>query len=191
MKKIFEVFLVFTKIGVFGFGGGYATIPLIQKEVVEKKGWLSEDELGEGIAFANIMPGPFAPQLAALCGYRAKGVVGAIVALMALLLPSCIAIVGLGYFYSVYKDEKWMIGITRAIKPVVVVLIATVVFKMAKKAFPKNRKELFSFNGVAILVLAFLTIIGVILSIYPVFMIISAMIFGALFFRVKECDVNE
>ncbi len=191
MKGLIEVFTVFIKIGVFGFGGGYATIPLIQKEVVEKKGWLSEDELNEGIAFANIMPGPFAPQLAALCGHRARGILGAITALAALLLPSCIAIVALGYFYMLNKDESWMIGITRAIKPVVVVLIASVVFKMFKKSFPMGKKELLSFNGIAIYVLAILTVIGVILNIYPVFMIISAMIFGALFFRMKEVDSDE
>ncbi len=190
MKKLLEVFLVFFKIGIIGFGGGYATIPLIEKEVVKKKGWLSEEDLYEGVAFANIMPGPFAPQIVALCGYRAKGILGSFSALIALLLPSCTAIVFLMFLYNEHKEDRWIIGITQAIKPVVVVMIAMVVLKMAKRTFPSNIKKILSFDGIAIIVLASLTVLTIVLDIHPVIMIALAMLLGGILLSKKEVDEN-
>ncbi len=191
VDKLLELFLIFLKIGVTGFGGGYALIPLIEKEVVYKKEWLTLEELHEGIAFANIMPGPFSPQIVALCGYRVRGIRGSIVALSAVLLPSCIAIVAFMSAYNLYKDQRWMIGITQAIKPVVVILILSVVLKMLKKTFPKNKKELCSFDGLAVFVLAILAIISLIIDIHPVIVIIFAVIFGSIFFKANDFDEAE
>ena len=88
IKRILQLFLVFFKIGAFTFGGGYAMIPLIQKEVVENKKWITDDDILEIIAIAESTPGPIAINSATFVGYRTCGFWGAFFSTLGVILPS-------------------------------------------------------------------------------------------------------
>ena len=87
-KKLWQLFASFFKIGAFTFGGGYAMIPLIQKEAVEKRGWVTDDDILEIIAIAESTPGPIAINSATFVGYRTCGVLGSVCATLGVVLPS-------------------------------------------------------------------------------------------------------
>ena len=87
-KKVFQLFLTFLKIGAFTFGGGYAMIPLIRKEAVEKNSWITDDELLEVTAIAESTPGPIAVNSATFVGYRVAGFAGALAATVGVITPS-------------------------------------------------------------------------------------------------------
>lgn len=123
------------RIGVLGYGGGPATIPLFRYEAVSRYGWLDDTEFAETLALANTLPGPVATKLAAYLGYRLRGAAGAAFALALVMLPSTFAMVVLaGTFrlvahYAVVKD---MIG---AVIPVVAVMLGTLAYQFGKNAY--------------------------------------------------------
>ena len=91
-QKLWKVFATFFKIGAFTFGGGYAMIPLIQNEAVEKNKWITDDDILEIIAIAESTPGPIAINSATFVGYRAAGVLGSVCATLGVVLPSFVII---------------------------------------------------------------------------------------------------
>ena len=92
LKLIIDLFFTFLKIGAFTFGGGHAMIPLIQKETVEKKGWISDDDIFDVIAIAESTPGPVAVNSATFVGYKTAGFFGALSATVGVVLPSFVII---------------------------------------------------------------------------------------------------
>ena len=92
MKKYLELFLTFFKLGLFTFGGGYAMIPSLKEIVVEKKKWLSEEEMLEILAISESTPGPIAINMATFIGYRQKKVLGSVLSTLGVVLPSLIII---------------------------------------------------------------------------------------------------
>lgn len=103
LRKALRLFAVFLKIGAFTFGGGYAMIPLIQKEITEKRGWMTDDDVLEIVAIAESTPGPIAVNAATFVGFRVCGFRGALLATLGVVLPTfvCIPIVAryFGRFY--------------------------------------------------------------------------------------------
>ena len=93
MNIVKQLFFSFLKIGAFTFGGGYAMIPLIQKEVVEDKKWLTDEDVADVIAIAETTPGPIAINAATFVGYKAKGVIGALAATLGVVIPSFLIII--------------------------------------------------------------------------------------------------
>ena len=96
-KRALQLFCVFFKIGAFTFGGGYAMIPIIQRETVENKGWISDDDIHDIIAIAESTPGPIAINSATFVGYRVAGVFGAAFATFGVVLPSYLLISAIAY----------------------------------------------------------------------------------------------
>ena len=92
LKKLWQIFAAFFKIGAFTFGGGLAMIPLIQKEAVENHGWVTDDDILEIVAIAESTPGPIAINAATFVGYRAAGILGSAVATFGTVLPSFVII---------------------------------------------------------------------------------------------------
>jgi len=172
MKLYIEIFFAFVRVGTFGFGGGQAAIPLIEKEFVDTLGLISIEELVDFIAMGNTLPGPISTKLSVLIGFKVAGVVGAFVGLLGLILPSSILAVVLIDFYMKFKNEKWMMGMIRGVRPVVVVLIAQVVLSMGKKAYPNVLSILISI--IAIVLVGFL-------DVHPIFLIVGSLIIGGLF----------
>ena len=105
MKIIFEIFLSIFKIGAFTFGGGYAMIPLIEQEVVNNKKWLNKDEFMDVLVVAQSLPGAMAINASIFLGYRIAGILGAISALIAVILPSFIIIILIAAFFMQFRNN--------------------------------------------------------------------------------------
>ena len=127
-----EIFSTFFKIGCFTIGGGYAMVPVIQREVVENKKWISEEEFLDAIAITNSLPGPLATNSATYVGYRLAGIPGSITAVCATALPSFLIILAIATFFTTIKDSKIVQSIFNGIRPAVVALILFAVIKLSK-----------------------------------------------------------
>lgn len=122
------------KIGLFTLGGGYAMIPLIEQKVVEEKKWVSEEELNDLIAVAQSCPGIFAVNLSIFIGYKLRGTKGAFIGTLGTALPSFLIILFIALFFHQFRDNEIVEKVFRGVRPAVVALIASPVFKMAKTA---------------------------------------------------------
>lgn len=132
MVPLWNIFLVFAKIGSFTIGGGYAMIPLIRDELV-KKGWLSEEELPDIVALAQSAPGVLAVNMSIFAGYKMRGLKGSIAATLGSALPSFLIILLIAMLFTGYQDNPVVIRIFKGIRPVVVSLIAVPMINMARK----------------------------------------------------------
>ncbi len=128
--SLLEIFGVFAKVGAFTIGGGYAMIPIIQREL-SSRGWIGEDELPDIIALAQSAPGVLAVNMSIFAGYRLRGVKGSIAATLGAVLPSFVAILLIAIVFSSFKDSPVVIRIFKGIRPVVASLIAVPMIKMA------------------------------------------------------------
>ena len=129
-----DSFRTFFKIGIFTLGGGYAMIPLIEEEVVNKKQWVSKDEMLDLIAIAQSCPGVFAINIATFIGYKLNKVRGAIATTIGTALPSFLIILAIAIFFSQFKDNPYVTAIFRGIRPAVVALIAVPTFRLGQRA---------------------------------------------------------
>ena len=119
-----QLFLSYLQIGAFSFGGGYAAMPLIQAQVVEKYHWLSMTEFGDLVTIAEMTPGPIAINSATFVGTQVAGLSGALIATLGCILPSCIIVTLLAKIYIQYRNVKIMQDILGTLRPVVVSMIA-------------------------------------------------------------------
>ncbi len=129
-----ESFRTFFKIGIFTLGGGYAMIPLIEEEVVNRHKWIAKDEMLDLIAIAQSCPGVFAINIAIFVGYRLRKVHGAIAAAAGTALPSFLIILMIAMFFHQFEDNKVVAALFRGIRPAVVALIAVPTFNLARQA---------------------------------------------------------
>lgn len=134
MASFWEIFWSFFKIGSFTLGGGYAMIPLIQKEVVEKNKWLEESEFVEMLAIAQSAPGPIALNTAIFIGYKAGGNKGVVSSSLGTILPSFIIILLIAIVFTDYKNNTDVERVFKGIRPAVVALIAAPLWQMGKSA---------------------------------------------------------
>lgn len=132
LKLLMEIFLAFFKIGSFTFGGGYAMIPLIEKEVVEKKKWVSAEEVVDVFAVAESLPGAIAINSSTFIGYKIFGKTGAIVATLGVTLPSFFIITLIAIFFSRFKDAPLVKAVFSGIRPAIVSLISIAAIKVSK-----------------------------------------------------------
>ncbi len=120
-----ELFWSFVQIGLFSIGGGYAAMPLIQAQVVDKHGWISESVFLDIITIAEMTPGPIAVNSASFVGQRVGGFLGAIVATLGCVLPSFIIVLMLAYVYYRFRGLTTVQGILQGLRPAVVAMIAS------------------------------------------------------------------
>lgn len=120
-----ELIWSFLQIGLFSIGGGYAAMPLIQSQVVEKHGWLSMGEFTDLITIAEMTPGPIAVNSATFVGIRIAGLPGAVVATVGCIFPSCIIVSLLAYLYYRYQGVSVLRSVLGTLRPAVVALIAS------------------------------------------------------------------
>ncbi len=133
MNLYWQIFYTFAKIGAFTIGGGYAMIPLIQREVVDKKQWISKSDFIDMIAVSQTVPGVLAVNIAIFAGYKLKKNMGSIVATLGAVLPSFLIILAIAMFFRRFEDNIWIQKMFKAIRPAVVALIAVPVFTTAKE----------------------------------------------------------
>ena len=129
----FESFTTFFKIGIFTLGGGYAMIPLIEEEVVNRKQWVSKDEMLDLIAIAQSCPGVFAINIATFIGYKLNKTRGAIATTIGTALPSFLIILAIAIFFKQFEDNRVVAAMFRGIRPAVVALIAVPTFNLGKR----------------------------------------------------------
>ena len=134
MKKYLELFLAFAKVGVCTFGGGYAMLPILQRELVEKKGWATEDQLADYYAVGQCTPGVIAVNTATFVGSARAGVWGGIVATLGVVFPSMVIIILVAAFLRNFMENQWVVHAFNGVRAGVVALILSSVIKLVKGA---------------------------------------------------------
>ena len=140
-NMFFQLFWTYLKIGTFTFGGGYAMLPLIQREVVDRKGWIDEDEYLNMIALAQAAPGLIAVNSAIFIGWRVGGWRGVCGAVLGAVLPSFLIILIIAMIFQDWKEIPAVEAAFKGIRPAVVALIAAPLFKLAKSAMKEKGKQ--------------------------------------------------
>ncbi|MBR4071032.1 MAG: chromate transporter [Clostridia bacterium] len=169
MRKLFELFAAFFRIGAFTFGGGYAMIPLIQKETVENKKWITDDDILEIVAIAESTPGPIAINAATFVGYKVAGFWGAFFATIGMVVPSFAIILLISYVLRRFNDIKAVQYAFNGIRAGVLALLIKALFTMYKKV----GKNTFSY-----IVMAFAFVFTAIVKIRIIYVIILFAVFG-------------
>jgi chromate transporter len=168
-ELLLQLFTTFFKIGLFSFGGGYAMIPLIQKEIVEKKCWVDKDEIMDVLAVAQSTPGAVAVNSATAIGYRVAGKKGAMVSTLGVAIPSFLIIITIASFFSRFKDNIVVKSAFNGIGAAVIALIITAAISVSKTSI-KDRMDIIVAT-VAFILVAFL-------KVNPIFVIIAGAILG-------------
>ena len=141
MSILFELFLIFAKIGLFTFGGGYAMISLIENNCVEKKKWITHDEMMNVTAIAESTPGPIAINCATFVGFKQAGLMGAVIATFGMVFPSFVIIYAVSMFLDNFLEITLIANAFKGIKVAVGILVLdaaiTMIRKMHKRVLPK------------------------------------------------------
>ena len=132
--SLFKLFTTFFRIGLFTFGGGYAMIPLIEKDIVERNRWIERKDFVDLLAVAQSAPGIFAVNIAVFVGYRLRGTRGSVAAAMGCVVPSVVIILLIALFFRQFRHIPVVNNIFMGLRPAVVALIAVPVFTVAKSA---------------------------------------------------------
>ena len=169
MKELFDLFWTFCKIGALTFGGGYAMLPLIQREIVENKKWSTEREILDYYAVGQCTPGVIAVNTATFLGFKLKGIIGGIVATLGVVFPSLIIILIIASFLQSFADLSIVQSAFAGIRVAVVALIITTVIKLLKSSIK-------DYLGVIIAIIAF--IISAFIGLSPVYVVIAAGLTG-------------
>ncbi len=172
-----ELFWTFLKIGAFTFGGGYAMLPLIQKQVISH-GWLTEEAIVDFIAVSESTPGPFAINISTYVGSQVGGaeggvfftILGALCATLGVVLPSFIIILLVARFYQQFKNSHTVKGLMTGLKPAAIGLIASAIVSMAMTVFIPNGFSLYIFKGIE----------------FYISLVIFALCLGLVFFKRKK-----
>lgn len=173
LKQYWELFLVFFKIGAFTFGGGYAMIPLIRNEVVNKKLWLDDNEFMDMLALAQSAPGPISLNTAIFVGNKRLGFKGSLFCGAGIILPSFIVILLIAILFTQFKDNPIVESIFKGVRPAVVALIAAPLLGLGKSA-GVNLKNIW---------IPIVVVLAVwLLKVSPVYIILFAIVAGILYY---------
>ena len=149
-----DLFLTFAKMGVCTFGGGYAMLPILQREVVEKKGWATDEELSDYYAVGQCTPGIIAVNTATFIGFKYKGCLGGVMATLGVVFPSLVIITIIAAFLHNFQDNPIVAHALAGINACVVALIADILLGLWKKGIT-NRLSMAIFLGAILLLLIF------------------------------------
>ena len=169
---MWELFIRFFRVGLFGFGGGPAMITLIKTETLEAS-WLTEEQFLEALAVCSALPGPIAVKLAAYIGWDEGGFVGAVVALSAVNLPALTLLMGLGSLMMRYRELPLVAAALKGVKPAVIGMLFFVAWDLAPEGIVGLRGALLAVAAFGALAL----------RVHPAFVMMAALGAGVLFFR--------
>ena len=170
--SLWSIFISFFEIGAFTFGGGWAMVPLIQKELVDRRGWLDDSEFVDILAIAQSGPGPIAINTSVLCGNKMRGVLGAVVAALGSSLPSFLIILVIANFFLKVKESTAVQAIFKGMRPAIFGLLISAVYQVGKKSIGNARDIVFAAIGSGLLIF---------LDINPIFVVLLAAISGMLY----------
>ncbi|MFD2701270.1 chromate transporter [Paenibacillus shunpengii] len=177
ISRYFQLFWLFFKIGPSTFGGGYAMIPVLEREMVEKRGWISRQEMNDLMSLAGSAPGGVGVNASAFIGYRIGKVPGAVAATVGITLPTFLIVFILSSIYSVFQHEPKVQTAMKGIHGAIIGLIAVAAYKMAKNAL---------FDRTTITIAAASLIVLMVTSINPTFMILIGLVLGMIIISVKR-----
>ena len=179
MKELWDLFWTFAKMGVMTFGGGYAMLPILQREVVESKHWVSEEEIMDYYAIGQCTPGIIAVNTATFIGQKKRGIAGGIMATLGVVFPSVVIISILAGLITNFSHVAWVQNAFAGIQVCVCVLIFNAVMKLLKKSVVDKRTAVIFF-----LVLAG----GLFLNVSPVWFVVAAALAGVI---LKNLEVKQ
>ena len=174
MKRLLELFLAFARVGVMTFGGGYAMIPMLEREIVDRHGWASSEELMDYYAVGQCTSGVIAVNTATFVGYSVAGVPGGIVATLGVVFPSLVIITVIAGILTNFADLPAVKSAFAAIRVCVCVLIFNAVVKLWKKAVP---------DKAALLLFLLVFVLSIFLDISPVVFVVLCALAGILLTR--------
>ncbi len=170
-----DIFWAFFISNLLGYGGGPSTIPLVQNEVVNQYEWMTLREFVDLLAIANVLPGPIATKMAGFIGYQVGGVLGMLIALVATILPSAIAVILLFKFVNLFKDSPHVKMLTVSVQPVIAVLLGVLAIQFFITAYEAS----------GLIQLIILTAVGWFamykMKIHPAMIIVFALCYGGAF----------
>jgi len=170
-----DIFLAFLIPGIIGYGGGPASIPLIEYEVVHRYGWLTVDGFGEVLALGNALPGPIATKMAGFIGYEQGGILGAVVGVLATVAPSLILMIALLSLLMKYKDSPKVKAMTSLVRPTIAVLLGLLTFRF----FDSSYAQLGLIQTGILIVISYLLLEK--LKVHPAYVIGAALLYGGIF----------
>lgn len=177
-----KMFITFAKIGTFTLGGGYAMVPIMEKEIVDKYGWLSREEFMDVLIVAQSTPGLFAINMASHIGNKTHGFVGGVIGTLGVAMPSIIIILLIAMFFQAFKGNIYVEKIFMGIRPAVVALIAAPCFSMARTA-KINRHNVWIPIVACLLISLF--------DVSPIWIIIVAGLTGFIWGRIKAYNESN
>lgn len=174
MQKIWEMFIAFFKIGAFTFGGGYAMIPLIEEEVVNRKKWLTKEEFVDILVVSQSFPGALAVNCSIFLGYKISGFIGALMALLAVVLPSFLIIIIIASFFMQFRNNYYVNAAFKGITAAVPMLVLIGAISLGK-GLERNIRTLMTII-VALIALE-------VIDVHPVIVILASALYGIIFLR--------
>ena len=166
------LFITFVRIGAFTIGGGYAMLPLIQREVVDR-GWMSKEEFIDLFAVAQSLPGVFAVNISIFVGYKLKKLTGSVICALGTILPSFLIILAIALFFTQFRENEWVEKAFKGLRPALVALIAVPVITTARSL---------RLRGWVLVIPVVVALSIWLLSLSPVYIIIVAAA-GGLYYR--------
>lgn len=174
---LWQLFYSFFKIGSFTIGGGYAMIPLMEEELVNRRKCMDRAEFLDMLALSQAMPGVFAVNMATSVGYRQRGIAGAVAAIVGNIIVPVICILMLAMFFRQFRDIEWVEKVFRGIRPAVVALIAAPVYRLAKTAGLTTRN-----CWIPVLSALLIWLFGV----SPIWIILAAIVLGIVISQITK-----
>lgn len=176
MNNLLKMFITFFKIGAFTFGGGYAMIPLIEEEVVNKKKWVEKQEFMDMLVISQSLPGPLALNCSTFIGYKISGVIGAVMAILGITLPSFLIITLIAAYFMQFRDYYYVNLAFKGISAAVPILVLVGVVSMAQNV---NKNV----ENIIILIVALICLL--VFNINPIIVTIAGAVYGIIFCRKK------
>lgn len=185
MASLWQIFILFTRVAMFSWGGGPASLALMQRETTSA-GWVTSDEFADAVAVGNALPGPIAPQVSAFVGYKLAGIPGAISAAAGTVLPTTVLMLIMVIFFYNIKDSQTVQAMLRAVRPAVVGLLLWTAYDMAYSVWGVKRlgwqtAALQGWDKAVIMLTAFGLLTFT--KINPVFIVLGSAFLGFLFYR--------
>lgn len=173
MEILIRLYLAFLKIGTFSFGGGYAMLPFMQKEIVENNAWISMSEFSDIIGISQMTPGPVAINSATFVGYKVGGIIGSAIATIGVVTTSFILVSIISKVLNKFKESIVVRSMLAGMRPILIALIIYAFIDLAKESY-------LDFKSIIITI-----IIGIILlskKVHPILVIVIAAILGLIFY---------
>ncbi len=180
--KLWDLFLTFARIGGLTFGGGYAMLPMLQKEVVEQKGWATEEELLDYYAVGQCTPGVIAVNVATFIGQKERGIIGGIIATFGVVAPSFAIILLLASVINHFNENPIVVHALAGIRVAVAALVVSAIIKLWKKGVK---------DVLGVIVFALVVVLSLVLDVSPIIIVVTTMLFGIVYGRVAGKGENK